>query len=128
MNNNDSKLFYDFIRSNGFNPENYYQTLELVQSVPNSMSQYLREYKQFLLSRKVTYSELEEYDIKGALGYLEADATITVPKTLERMIILDIIDQSYHIHLMVICIQIFLNLIQVLYLWMNLVVMKYHKL
>ena len=83
MNNNDSKLFYDFIRSNGFNPENYYQTLELVQSVPNSMSQYLREYKQFLLSRKVTYSELEEYDIKGALGYLEADATITVPKTLE---------------------------------------------
>lgn len=42
MNNNDSKLFYDFIRSNGFNPENYYQTLELVQSVPNSMSQYLR--------------------------------------------------------------------------------------
>lgn len=82
MKNNDSKLFYDFIRSNGFNPENYYQTLELVQSVPNSMSQYLREYKQFLLSRKVTYSELEEYDIKGALGYLEADATITVPKTL----------------------------------------------
>ena len=83
MKNNDSKLFYDFINANGFNPENYYQILELVQSVPNSMSQYLREYKQFLLSRKVTYSELEEYDIKGALGYLEADATITVPKTLE---------------------------------------------
>lgn len=83
MENNDSKLFYDFIRSNGFNPENYHQTLELIQSVPNSMSQYLREYKQFLLSRRVNYSELVEYDIKGALGYLEYDFTITVPKTLE---------------------------------------------
>lgn len=83
MKNNDSKLFYDFINANGFNPENYNQILELVQSAPNSMSQYLKEYKQFLLSEKVKYSELDEYGIKGAKGYLETYGTIRVYKTLE---------------------------------------------
>lgn len=80
--NNNSFLFLEFMISNGFKPENSDNILELVQSVPGSLSQYLKSYKQFLLSRAVKYSDLKTYGIKGAYGYVEESEGIVVPKTI----------------------------------------------
>lgn len=80
--NDNSFLFLEFMRSNGFKPENCDNILELVQAVPGSLSQYLKTYKQFLLSRAVKYSDLKTYDIKGAYGYVEESEGIVVPKTI----------------------------------------------
>lgn len=78
-----SQLFLDFMLANGFNPNNYSKILELIQSVPDSLSKYLNDYEQFLLSKKVEYPDLERYDVKGALGYIDNDNGIIVPKTFE---------------------------------------------
>ena len=76
----NSLLFMQFLAENKFNPENYYKILELIQSVPNSLSQYLTGFGQFLLSEKVDYQKLEENDIKGAHGHL-TDTGIYIPKS-----------------------------------------------
>ena len=56
--------------SEGFNPNNYEKILELLQSAPLSLSKDLTKYNPYLLSDKVVYSELDEYGINGAYGYL----------------------------------------------------------
>ena len=81
--NKDALLFLEYIINNGFNPNNYENILELIQSVPNSMSKYLKSYRQFLLSKKVNYSDLEKYRIKGANGYLNGENGIFIPKNPE---------------------------------------------
>lgn len=57
--------------------------LELNNSVPESLSKYLRDFSQFLLSEKVEYCELDEYGIKGASGHLTFQSGIFIPKSLE---------------------------------------------
>ena len=69
-NQDNAKLLLDYLIANGFNPHNYKNILELVQSVPNSISKYLVLYPEFLLSDKVSYQDLVKYDIKGANGTL----------------------------------------------------------
>lgn len=69
--NDNALLFWGFINAYGFNPNNYSNNLELIQSVPNSISQYLKDYKHFLLSENVRYEDLETYGIKGAHGYID---------------------------------------------------------
>ena len=81
MENVDSILFLDYIISNGFNPENYDGILELFSSARKSMSRELTDYNQFLLSRNLDYSELEEFGLNGALGYLNEDG-IRIPRTI----------------------------------------------
>lgn len=75
-------LFKEYIMSLGFNPERYDQILELNQGVIGSLSILLKNYRQFLLSTKVKYSELHEFGIYGANGYVSQDG-IFVPKSLE---------------------------------------------
>lgn len=79
----NSELFLTFMLSNGFNLENCDNILELMQPVSSSISQHLKNYKQFLLSELVRYSELQSYDIKGACGYIEYEEGIIVPKSIE---------------------------------------------
>ena len=67
----DSALFLEYIKSYGFNPNNYDSILELLQSANGSMSQFLTQYRQYLLSRQVVYSELDDLGIDGAYGYIE---------------------------------------------------------
>lgn len=74
-------MFYEFMRANGYKPEDYYN-LELNRPVSNSISKNMSEYKQFLLSRKVEYEDLEKYGIKGAKGCVEERGEILVPKSL----------------------------------------------
>lgn len=69
--------------SEGFNPNNYEKILELLQSAPLSLSKDLTKYNPYLLSDKVVYSELDEYGINGAYGYLQ-NSEIVVPKTIEN--------------------------------------------
>ncbi len=75
-------LFKEYIESKGFNPENYNQMLELNQDVLGSISTMLRDYRQFLLSTKVKYSELQSAGIYGANGFVEKNG-LFVPKSLE---------------------------------------------
>ncbi len=75
----NTKIFLDFLIANGFRPENYQNILEIDQDVPNSISKHLKDYRQFLLSKKVDYSELVSYQIKGANGYINQKGGITVP-------------------------------------------------
>lgn len=77
---NKSRLLLEYMMSEGFNPNNYKGVLELLQSAPNSISRYLTDYNQYLLSKEVVYSELEKYGIDGAYGYLTG-SKIYVPKT-----------------------------------------------
>ena len=81
--NDNALLFWGFINAYGFNPNNYSNNLELIQSVPNSVSQYLKDYKHFLLSEKVRYEDLETYGIKGACGYIDKNEGIIVPRSIE---------------------------------------------
>lgn len=75
----NDEIFLDYLIANGFQPQNYKNILELIQSVPNSISKYLKDYRQFLLSEKIDYSELVSYQIKGANGYLNKRGRIVVP-------------------------------------------------
>ena len=81
--NINSALFLKYIEAYGFNPNNYYNILELFQSARGSMSQFLRQYNQYLLSRQVNYDELDKIGINGAYGYFHSDG-IVVPKTIEN--------------------------------------------
>lgn len=69
----DTLLILEFMINNGFNPKEYRNILELVQSAPSSISRYLNGCKQFLLSNKVNYSELEQLGIDGANGKIDID-------------------------------------------------------
>ncbi len=79
--NINSALFLKYIESYGFDPDNYLYMLELFQSAKGSISQFLRPYKQYLLSGRVKYDELDMLNIYGAYGSLNEDG-ILVPKTL----------------------------------------------
>lgn len=79
--NVNSKIFLDYIKSYGFDPNNYRNILELVQSAPKSMSQFLKDYKQFLLSNRVKYDEIDNLEIDGAYGYFFKNG-ILIPKTI----------------------------------------------
>ena len=79
----NTRIFLDFLVNNGFNPENYRNILEIIQSVPDSLSKYLKYYPQFLLSEKVDYSELISSQINGANGYIDKSGKMVVPKTVE---------------------------------------------
>lgn len=81
---NNNLILLDYIKSYGFKPNEYYGILELFQPVKYSISQYLGEYNQFLLSKFVTYRELDSVGINGAYGYLDNNGDILVPKTLEN--------------------------------------------
>ena len=81
--NEFSRMFLEFMFENKFQPEYYSSILELIQSVPNSLSQYLTNYKQFLLSEQVSYADLENYKISGARGYIDKNEGIVVPKNIE---------------------------------------------
>ncbi len=78
--NINSALFLQYIQTYGFDPDNYLYILELFQSAKESISQFLKPYRQYLLSRKVKYDELEQLGIDGAYGYINEDG-ILVPKT-----------------------------------------------
>ena len=83
MNNeDDTKLLLEYMILNGFSPRSYHNILELNQTVNNSLSKYLKDYKQFLLSTKVNYQELLEHNIKGARGYLDRNDGIVIPKSI----------------------------------------------
>ena len=77
----NSTLFLKYMLENGFAPNEDSNILELFQSANGSMSQYLKECRQYLLSRRVLYPELDEVGIDGAYGYFER-GEIVVPKTL----------------------------------------------
>ena len=81
MEKKDSLLMLKYMISEGFNPNNYERILGLLQSAPLSLSKDLTEYNPYLLSDKVVYSELDEYGIDGAYGYLE-NSEIMVPKSI----------------------------------------------
>lgn len=81
MEKNDVEIFLEFLIANGFKREDYNNILELIRSASDSLSRNLRQYKQFLLSRKVNYNELKEHCINGACGYL-SNNEIIVPKTI----------------------------------------------
>ena len=86
MNNeDDAKLLLEYMILNGFSPRSYHNILELNQTVNNSLSKYLKEYKQFLLSTKVNYQELLEHNIKGARGYLDRNDGIVIPKSINNL-------------------------------------------
>lgn len=76
----DSLLFLEFIKSYGFDPSKYNNILELYQSPKASMSQYLKDYKQFLLSDKTNEKELDNIGINGAYGYIDMN-TIVIPNS-----------------------------------------------
>ena len=76
-------LFLKYLLEEGkFNPSNYEGILELGQSAPNSLSRCLRDFNQYLLSKKVIYEELDSLGLNGAYGYLEQG--IFVPKSLRN--------------------------------------------
>ena len=81
--NVNSAIFLKYIEAYGFNPNNYYNILELFQSARGSMSQFLRQFSQYLLSNQVNYDELDKIGINGVYGYLYSDE-IFVPKTIEH--------------------------------------------
>lgn len=83
LDNINSALFLKYIESYGFDPSYYYYILELFQSGKGSMSQFLKQYYPYLLSRRVNYDEIDAIGIDGAYGYLHSDG-ILVPKTLEN--------------------------------------------
>ena len=80
MQRNNALLLKYFKEEGRFRP--YYSDglLELGQSAYNSLSRYLNEYNQYLLSEKVNYDELNELNINGAFGYLDS-CGICVPKS-----------------------------------------------
>lgn len=77
----NAEIFLDFLLVNGFNPKPNQNILELIQPVHLSISKYLKNYSQFLLSSQVVYQDLVSEQIKGANGYLGERGKIIVPKT-----------------------------------------------
>ena len=70
MEKDNTLLFFDFLRTNGFNPNNYEGVLELLQPAKYSFSKYLIYFKHFLLSEKVRYDDLYIYGVNGGKGYI----------------------------------------------------------
>lgn len=66
----NSKLFLDYISSFGFNPNNYENIIEVNGKGDQSISQFLKEYNQFLISKKTIDNDLRKLNIKGANGYI----------------------------------------------------------
>lgn len=81
--NKNTMYFYQYLKDNGLTPDNYKNVLELGQSVPESISRYLmdEDCNQYLLSEKVYYTELLEYKIKGARGWLNNN-NMFIPKSI----------------------------------------------
>ncbi len=79
----NSNIFLEYIEDRGFDINRYNNALELSQSADESLSRYLPKDKQFLLSRKVKNSKLEEYDINGAFGFL-GESELVIPRTTEN--------------------------------------------
>ena len=81
---NNSLLFLQYIESQGFKCNDYQRILELFQSANNSLSKYLTEYNQYLLSKTVDYRKLDEIGIQGAYGYLDDFGGILIPKCFKN--------------------------------------------
>lgn len=81
--NINSVIFLRYLEYYGFDPVYFPNVLELFQSVKGSMSQFLKDYNQYLLSQKVVYKELDEFNLNGAYGNFES-GNIRIPKTLEN--------------------------------------------
>lgn len=69
-----SKAFVECLEANNLLStfDNQY-ILELGKSAPNSMSQFLKDYRHFLLSSSINYPELIQLNLEGAYGWLSAD-------------------------------------------------------
>ena len=81
--NINSYMFLDYIKSFGLKLENYEYILELFQEPKGSISQFIKNNKQFLLSNLVSYKSLNEVGIKGGCGYFTT-SRIVIPKTLKN--------------------------------------------
>ncbi|MBQ9011741.1 MAG: hypothetical protein IJ093_03740 [Bacilli bacterium] len=79
----NAELILDYMIYNGFNEENYTDILEIISSANESMSQFLSGYRQYLLSRRVRYDDLNELELDGAYGYL-GKTGIIVPQNYEN--------------------------------------------
>ena len=80
MEKDNTLLFFDFLRANGFNPNNYEGILELLQSAKDSLSKYLIYFNHYLLSEKVRYDELYTYGINGGNGYVDKKGITLIEK------------------------------------------------
>lgn len=80
MEKDNTLLFFDFLRANGFNPNNYEGILELLQSAKDSLSKYLIYFNHHLLSQKVRCDELYTYGINGVNGYLDKNSITLIEK------------------------------------------------
>lgn len=85
--NIDSYLFLDYIKSNGFNEEDYKNILELFQPPKKSISQFINTKQFILITSIIKCDDFNEMNLKGACGYLNKD-TIEIPKTLKNDLIL----------------------------------------
>ena len=88
-NNNEninSYIFLDYIKSFGFKEENYKKILELFSSPEESIGQFLKKEKVFLLSDKVNIDSLLKMNMKGANGSVNVDLDkgIFIPKSIEN--------------------------------------------
>ena len=79
-----AKLLLEFIKSHGFDPDNYDRTLELFAGANDSMSQHLTDYDQYLLSRRVDSDDLDIFGINGGYGYIDEDGEILLPKCFKN--------------------------------------------
>lgn len=82
MEEQNRRLLWQYMQENGFIKEEYH-VLELLQSVPNSISLYLKDDSQFLLSEKVSPADLEYFHVKGAKGSLDAKEGIKIPEPIQ---------------------------------------------
>ena len=82
--NMDSSIFLEYIKSYGFDENNYNKILELYQTPKKSISQFLSRNNTFLLAPSIKdCNEFNEMNIKGACGYLNKNE-IKIPKTLKN--------------------------------------------
>lgn len=79
----DTMLFLEYMKAYGFNPEDYSSILEILSDVTLSISKYLRGYDTYILNSKVDYSDLRDFGLKGANGYIK-DKEIYIPSTMEN--------------------------------------------
>ena len=84
--NINSYIFLDYIKSFGFKEENYKKILELFSSPEDSIGQFLKKEKVFLLSDKVNIDSLLKMNMKGANGSVNVDLDkgIFIPKSIEN--------------------------------------------
>lgn len=74
--------FLKFLNSEKVDLRKYEQVLELNQDVIGSLSVHLENESQFLLSTKVKYDELQQFNQYGGNGYVDQNG-IFIPKSLE---------------------------------------------